>query len=107
MRAAVTEDKALRGRNLSAGDGPKLAGAVSWFPYFAAAPSGVCGGVPLPSRLHMAWINVAMAVRIAGILSMIAFIVSEFIRFFSFLFSYLQSGGVGLRASFPCLSFRQ
>jgi hypothetical protein len=28
MRAAVTEDKALLGSNLSAGDGPKLAGAV-------------------------------------------------------------------------------
>ncbi len=28
MRSAITEDKALLGSNLSAGDGPKLAGAV-------------------------------------------------------------------------------
>jgi hypothetical protein len=28
MRAAVTEDKALLGSNLSAGDGPKLAGVA-------------------------------------------------------------------------------
>lgn len=32
MRSAVTEDKALLGSNLSAGDGPKLAGVVFGLP---------------------------------------------------------------------------
>jgi hypothetical protein len=40
MQTAVTEDKALLGSNLSAGDGPKLAGAVHGS-LLCAASSGV------------------------------------------------------------------
>ena len=32
IRSAVTEDRALQGCNLSAGDGPKLAGVASGLP---------------------------------------------------------------------------
>ena len=51
MRSAVTEDRALQGWNPSAGDGPKLAGAVRMASLLCAAPSGDLVFSPLPGRI--------------------------------------------------------
>jgi hypothetical protein len=96
---AVTEDKALLGSNLSAGDGPKLAGAVSL--YFAP-PLPV--GVLLASRLRMARMSVAIAVRTAAMSGRMVFTVSKFIDFF-FRFDLRAEGVVFPRFVSPAYPF--
>ncbi len=49
MRTAVTEDKALLGSNLSAGDGPKLAGVASGRPFLFPRLPGFSRFNPLAS----------------------------------------------------------